>query len=597
MLKPPDSTKFPVVSYMVARLIETCKTEAKEGVTTYRIPKYGQTTPIDKIAYTRLFEPWGWSIGTGAYVDDIDATFRAQVIYLLRVFALLIGFASLITFLLGRDLSQSLSRLSTRVAGVAAGELVGEVPEIERRDEVGVMARALLVLRDNSREAVELRRDQLTGLPNRKLLMDRLKQAMVGSSRSGHFGGLMLIDMDKFKALNDTQGHEIGDLLLRDVARRLTGCVREGDTVARLGSDEFVVVLVDVLLKEEEAAAALKTIGEKILHALSQPFQLGGITHSTSASIGLTLFKSDLVSPEDVLKQADMAMYKAKDTGRNTCRFFDPYMEATVRDRAALEEDLRQAIAEGQFQLHYQPQVDAAGRINGAEALIRWHHPLRGMMPPDSFIPLAEETGLIVPLGQWVLETACKQMVVWASRPQMAGLKIAVNVSAREFQQPDFVDRLLATVQRTGVNPSRLELELTESLLVDNMDQIILKMLNLQVIGVGFSLDDFGTGYSSLSYLKRMPLNQLKIDRSFVRDVLTDPNDAAIAKTIVALGHSLSLGVIAEGVETEEQLQFLVESGCEAYQGYYFSRPLPLQAFEQFALDPARSQMSHSAVA
>jgi predicted signal transduction protein with EAL and GGDEF domain len=375
-------------------------------------------------------------------------------------------------------------------------------------------------------------------------------------------------------------------MLLREVAHRLMSCVREGDTVARLGGDEFVVVLEDADAKEKEAATLVEAIAGKILVALSQTFQLGNIAYSSSGSIGLTMFKGMAGTAEELLKQADLAMYKSKENGRNACRFFDPYMEATVRKRAEMEADMQLAIVGNEFRLHYQPQVGADGRIEGAEALIRWNHPQRGMVMPGEFIPLAEETGLILPLGQWVLETACEQLAIWAGNPETACLKLSVNVSPRQFQQPDFVQQLLSTLKRTGADPYRLELELTESLLVDNVDEIIEEMSILQTRGVGFSLDDFGTGYSSLYYLKRMPLNQLKIDRSFVRDVMEDPNDAAIAKTIVALAHALGLGVIAEGVETAQQRDFLFDAGCDSYQGYFFSRPLSLEEYEQFVRLP-----------
>lgn len=582
VLQSPEKENLPVVSYMVAQLIAVCKSENKEGSTFYKIPKPGQRTPVNKISYTRLYEPWGWSIGTGVYTDDIDARFRQETFSILRISSLLIAIASLLTFFLGRNLSRALSRLTAQVARVAKGDFEGEVPGTNRSDEVGVMARALLVLRDNSRDAVELRLDQLTGLPSRKLLMDRIKQAMAASVRSGCYGGVMLIDLDKFKTLNDTQGHDVGDQLLREVADRLSACVRDVDTVARLGGDEFVVVAVDVGKKEEEAAAMAETIGEKLLAALNQPFQLGSISHETSGSVGISLFKGNAASVDDLLKQADLAMYKSKDHGRNTCSFFDPYMEASVRERAALEADMRAALHRNQFQLYYQPQVGEGDSLTGAEALLRWHHPLRGMVMPGDFIPLAEETGLILPLGQWVLEAACKQLALWAKRPETAGLKISVNVSSRQFQRPDFVELLLATLDQTGADPQRLDLELTESLMIENVDDIIAKMEAVQEHGVSFSLDDFGTGYSSLSYLKRMPLDKLKIDRSFVRDVLTDPNDAAIAKTIVALTFALGLGVIAEGVETAEQRDFLNEIGCHSFQGYFFSRPLALEGFEEF---------------
>jgi len=578
----PEAARFPVVSLMVRRLIEVARSPAREGVTEYRIPRGGQSlnTPLDKIAYSRQFVPWGWSIGTGAYVDDIDAAFRAEAFHLLKVFSGLITLAGLLTFLIGNDLAMALKRVAARVASVARGEFEGAIPDVDRPDEVGVMARALLVLRDNSRDAVELRQDPLTGLPNRKLLMDRIRQAIAASSRSGQHGGVMLIDLDKFKNLNDTQGHDAGDMLLKEVAQRLTACVRKGDTVARLGGDEFVVVVVDIGTKVAEAAVAMELIGEKVLVSLGEAYKLSRVNHTCTASVGLTLFQGDAATVDDLLKQADLAMYRAKDTGRNACRFFDPNMEVAMQERAAMERDLQRALAEQQFELHYQVQVGADGRAQGAEVLLRWHHPELGMVPPGAFIPLAEETGLILPIGQWVLETACRQMAQWAAHPMAAGLKLAVNVSARQFNQPHFVEQVGATLARTGADPNRLELELTESMLVENVPELIDKMFALKMKGVGFSLDDFGTGYSSLSYLKRLPLDQLKIDQSFVRDVLTDPNGAAIVRTIVALANALGLGVIAEGVETQAQRTFLAEAGCNAYQGYFFSRPLPVADFE-----------------
>ena len=425
--------------------------------------------------------------------------------------------------------------------------------------------------------------DQLTGLPNRTLLLDRLRQAMTASSRDGSYGALLFIDLDNFKTLNDTLGHDMGDLLLKQAAQRLISSVRMGDSVARLGGDEFVLVLGGLGMSEREAAIDAEMVSEKVLAALNQPYRLGDVTHHCTASIGATLFSGHLTTIEDLMKQADLAMYKAKDAGRHTLRFFDPDMEVDVLNRAALEKDLREAVQEGQFLLHYQAQVVGEGRLTGAEVLVRWQHPLRGMVSPAEFIPLAEETGLILPLGHWVLETACAQLAAWASRPEMAHLTVAVNVSAHQFSQNDFVDQVLAVLNKTGANPQRLKLELTESLLVGNVQNTIEKMFALKARGVGFSLDDFGTGYSSLSYLRRLPLDQLKIDQSFVRDVLSDPNDAAIARTIVALAKSLGLGVIAEGVETEAQRDFLASSGCHAYQGYFFSRPLLLEGFEAFA--------------
>jgi diguanylate cyclase (GGDEF)-like protein/PAS domain S-box-containing protein len=425
--------------------------------------------------------------------------------------------------------------------------------------------------------------DPLTELPNRTLLLDRLGQAMTSSARSGSYGALLFLDLDKFKTINDTLGHDMGDLLLKQVAERLQTCVRAGDSVARLGGDEFVVMLENLSLNEREAASQAEAVGEKIRTTLNLPYTLRDVAYHSSPSMGVSLFCGEQTDMEVLLKQADLAMYKAKEAGRNALRFFDQEMERAVMKRAALEIDLRTALAEQQFLLHYQAQVMSDGRITGAEVLVRWQHPQRGMVSPADFIPLAEDSGLILPLGQWVLATACQQLAIWASQPRLAHLSVAVNVSACQFRQPDFVAQVLATLEQTGARPQRLKLELTESLLVDNVEDIIEKMRALKAQGVSFSLDDFGTGYSSLSYLKRLPLDQLKIDQSFVRDVLSDPNDAAIARTIIALAQSLSLGVIAEGVETPEQRDFLSHAGCHAYQGYFFSRPLPVENFETFA--------------
>ncbi len=425
--------------------------------------------------------------------------------------------------------------------------------------------------------------DALTHLPNRRLLTDRLKQAMTTSARSGHGGALLFIDLDNFKTLNDTLGHDKGDLLLQQVADRLVRCVREGDTVSRFGGDEFVVMLEGLGDNLEDAATQTRTVGEKILTILTQPYQLAGYKHHSTSSIGATLFQGSRDSLDELLKQADLAMYQAKDAGRNVLRFFDQGMQAVANARASLEADMHQALRSNEFILYYQPQVDRDGQLTGAEVLVRWQHPRHGLVPPAEFIPLAEETGMILPLGHWVLETACTQLVAWASRPELAHLTLAVNISARQFRHPDFADQVLAVLDQTGAKPKRLKLELTESLLLEDVADIIAKMSKLKASGVGFSLDDFGTGYSSLSYLKRLPLDQLKIDQSFVRDVLTDPNDAAIARTIVALAQSMGLTVIAEGVETEAQRAFLASEGCFAYQGYLFGRPGPVEAIERLA--------------
>ena len=423
--------------------------------------------------------------------------------------------------------------------------------------------------------------DQLTGLPNRTLLQDRVRQAMAGSQRTGIHGALLLIDLDYFKTLNDTLGHEMGDLLLKQVAQRLAECVREQDTVARLGGDEFVVMLVNLSESPSEAASRVEMIGSKIGARLNEPYALKETTYRISMSIGASLFLGHQPDIDTLLKQADLAMYKAKDAGRNTLRFFDPDMARDVLKRASLENDLHRAIQNNEFVLHYQAQI-ARGQVMGAETLLRWQHPERGLVYPGEFISVIEQTGLILPVGQWVLETACRQLASWAGRSETAHLTLAVNISAHQLCHENFVDRVSLALERSGAPPDRLKLELTESLLVNNVEETIGKMNALKAMGVGFSLDDFGTGYSSLSYLKRLPLDQLKIDRSFVSDILTDPNDVAIARMIVLLAESMGLMVIAEGVETEPQRDSLAKLGCHAYQGYLFGRPLPLDEFGAF---------------
>jgi len=416
--------------------------------------------------------------------------------------------------------------------------------------------------------------DTLTGLPNRRLLLDRLEQAMLTSGRTGAHGALMFMDLDHFKQLNDALGHDFGDQLLQQVASRLRSCIREGDSVARLGGDEFLVLLESLSAHPLEAATQSEMLAIKILENLGQPYELGKHRYTCTPSIGIVLFLEERNSLKDLLKMADVAMYQAKSSGRNTVCFFDPAMQAAAAGYAALEKDLRKGVAEQEFALHYQVQVNGSGEVTGTEALVRWNHATRGMVSPAQFIPLAEETGLILPLGQWVLEAACEQLVQWASAPATARWTVAVNVSASQFAQAEFQTNVITALKKTGANPRLLKLELTESMLISDVNAVIQKMNAIRTLGVTFSLDDFGTGYSSLSYLKRLPLAQLKIDQSFVRDVLTDPSDAVIARTILALGHNLGLKVIAEGVETAEQHHFLSSLGCDAFQGYYFGRPV-----------------------
>jgi diguanylate cyclase (GGDEF)-like protein/PAS domain S-box-containing protein len=428
--------------------------------------------------------------------------------------------------------------------------------------------------------------DPLTQLPNRQMLLDRLN-AVVADHARRHDGVLMFIDLDNFKVLNDTLGHQKGDLLLQQVARRLRNSVAKGDLVARLGGDEFVVLLENTPQKPLDPLTAAQVVSQRILDGLGEPYVLPGYLHHSTCSIGVTLFGRAPSSVSELLKQADLAMYQAKAAGRNTVRFFDPQMQAVASANAALAADLRQAWHDHQLRIEYQPQVGMDGRMTGVEALLRWDHPVRGEVPPDQFIPTAEETSLVVPIGQWVLQAACAQLAAWSQRPDRAHLGIAVNVSVRQFRDPEFIDEVVGAVRRAGIAPGKLKLELTESLLADHLDATIARMRNLKEVGVRLSVDDFGIGYSSLSYLKRLPIDELKIDRSFVKDILTDGNDAAIAGTIIGLCRNLGLEVIAEGVETPEQRDFLARQGCQRYQGYLFCRPLPLEQLEDF-LDAAQ---------
>jgi len=432
--------------------------------------------------------------------------------------------------------------------------------------------------------------DSLTGLPNRRLLIDRLRQAMLETSRRRQSVALMFLDLDKFKTLNDTFGHDVGDSLLKQVAQRLVHCVREVDTVARLGGDEFVILVEGLDMSVNEAAQQAEIVAVKVLRALAAPYDsLGGLPYHSTSSIGITLFSDSNVSLEDLMKQADIALYQAKDAGRNTLRFFDPQMQAQVLARVALEQSVRQGLINGEFIVHFQPKVGLDKRTVGVEGLIRWAHPRDGIVLPQAFIALAEETGLIVSLGRVVLAAACEQLVAWADRPERGQLRIAVNVSVREFRQPDFVASVLAIVDASGADARRLTLEITESVFAEHMSEIVEKMTVLRERGIDFALDDFGTGYSSLTYLKRMPLKELKIDGSFVRDVLTDPNDATIARAIIALGHELGIEVVAEGVESQAQFEFLAASGCRTFQGNLFSAPMAADALERF-LDAPESR-------
>ncbi len=539
-------------------------------------------------------EPGGAAIRTGgiAGIDDFAAAPPMQP---WCEAALQSGYLSCIALPLNDESGNTFGML-----GIYATEAHAFTTEEQRLLEelANDLAFGIVSLRTRSERTAAERRiehlafyDPLTELPNRRLLMDRLDRAMTGSARTQHMGALLFIDLDNFKMLNDTCGHDVGDRLLIEVAHRLATCVRDGDTISRLGGDEFVVMLEGLSEHPTDAAAQAQAIGEKVLSTLNQSYVMGGRTHHSTPSIGATLFVGNENSVDDLLKQADIAMYQAKAAGRNTLRFFDPDMQAALAARADMETAMRQAIKSHQFVLHYQAQVHGQVGIVGAEALLRWNHPLRGIVSPAEFIPLAEETGLILPLGQWVLEEACERLAVWSRDPYYRDLYLAVNVSARQFHQTDFVERVRDALQSTEAPATRLKLELTESVVLDNISDTIAKMHLLKGLGVSFSMDDFGTGYSSLSYLTQLPLNQLKIDQSFVHNLPDTPNDAVVVQAIITLAQSLGLDVIAEGVETEAQRQFLHLHGCPIYQGYLFSQPVPHEAFAVLVQDMASPQL------
>jgi diguanylate cyclase (GGDEF)-like protein/PAS domain S-box-containing protein len=468
--------------------------------------------------------------------------------------------------------------------------LSGSLMEIDGDPSLIVIARDITAAKAAEQEIRNLAfYDQLTHLANRRLLLDRLRQALASCGRTNSTGAVLFIDLDDFKTLNDTLGHRTGDQLLREVAKRISECIREADIVARLGGDEFVVILEDLSQTAEDAASVAELVAEKILSSVAEPCQLAGREYTTTSSIGIALFGDRQTSLDDVMQQADLALYQAKAAGRNAVRFFAPSLQAAVNARAAMEEDLRRAIGTDQFRLVYQPQIDG-DRIAGVEALLRWIHPRRGPLPPNDFIPLAEKTGLIVPLGAWILETALAQSVRWSKQDATSHLCVAINISARQFRQPEFVGQVLDALQRTGANPERIRLELTESMLVDNLDDVRAKMQLLRSHGLKLSIDDFGTGYSSLSYLSHLPLDQLKIDRLFVKDMLVDTGSGAIAKAIIALSHTMGLSVVAEGVETDAQRDFLVNSGCHIFQGYLFSPGIEAAELERKLSEPAPGQ-------
>ena len=458
------------------------------------------------------------------------------------------------------------------LSAVRHHELMEEADTLNRKLEAEIRERQRVEI-ENEQLAYY---DALTDLPNRRLLLDRLHRAILACRRTMHHGAILFVDLDRFKIVNDTRGHHFGDLLLHQVAHRLKLSVREGDTVARLGGDEFVIVLEDLSEDAAEANEQAEKIGTKVLGLLQPPYSLEEHQHYCTGSIGITVFGKSPESVDGLLKQADLAQYRAKAAGGRTIRFFDPEMQAKAVERAELDIELRNAIQEKQFILHYQPQVDSEGYLCGVEALLRWSHPRRGLLLPSDFIFYAEDHGLIETMGLWIIDTACRQLREWGRKPETSHLTIAVNVSYREFRHPEFVDRVLSIIDETNVNPTKLILELTERVAFDSLEETFTKMSALTSHGLSFALDDFGMGFSSLGCIKNLPVSQVKIDRSFVCDILKSQSDAVIASAILSLARNLGLSAVAEGVETEEQFTFLATYGCRIFQGFFFGAPQPI---------------------
>ena len=469
----------------------------------------------------------------------------------------------------------------------ASGETCWVTAQACRCPDQAVIHGYLLDVTEHKRSAEQVQHlayhDELTNLPNRRLFLNNLHQEIARGRRYGHMGAVLYLDIDRFKNINDSLGHPVGDALLKIFAERITDTLRAEDSAARIGGDEFVILLPELSDVRESAAQRAQVVAERLQKALMASCHLLGHDLQVTPSIGIVMFPSGTDTADDTLKHADTAMHTAKQVGQGEIRFYLPSMQAAADERLNLEKDLRIALrGDDQLMLHFQPQVDSRARLTGAEVLIRWHHPERGMVSPMDFIPLAEETGLIVPIGEWVLNEACRALKYWQDHPVASSPKqIAVNVSPKQFHQAGFVEQVASILKAHGLGPGCLELELTEGVLIADVEDTIAKMLALKKLGVQVSIDDFGTGYSSLAYLKRLPLDVLKIDQSFVRDINKNDQDAAIVDTIIAMSHNLGLKVIAEGVETEAELKLLRDKGCKAYQGYYFSRPLPMAEFEK----------------
>lgn len=489
-----------------------------------------------------------------------------------------------------RSIVRPLQQVSAVFRKIAAGQLDSLIV-VEGKDEISTLLFELRAMQSrlatNEKAIHELAYfDPLTHLPNRRLLRDRIQRALDASGQDDQHRAVLLLDLDNFKTINDTLGHEVGDQYLVEMACRFREVARAPHSVARIGGDEFVVLMDDLPTAEAQALAQADALARQLLASAARPCLLQGQMHHGSASIGICLFRRGNASIHELLKRADTAMYQAKNAGRNSYRLFDPALQADVETRAALETALRDAISEGQLALHFQVQVDHGGQALGAEVLLRWEHPVYGDVPPAQFIPIAEASGLILPIGEWVLQQACAQLGAWAEQSQTRHLELAVNVSARQFRHPDFVSQVCEALKQSGAPPTRLVLELTESLVLHDVADTVAKMQALRRHGVRFALDDFGTGYSSLAHLRRLPLHQLKIDRSFVQDIVIEPGDAAIVQTIIGMARNLGLSVIAEGVETQAQRLALQRLDCTVFQGFLFGRPQPLSAFETWLAQP-----------
>lgn len=530
-----------------------------------------------------------------AGVDRFDSTRRNALVLLLLVIVTMCWLG----WVLNDSIVNPLQRVIATFKNISKGRYDTPI-DIHGRDEICAVMRELRDMQAKlGQDEAAIHKlafyDPLTQLPNRRLLRERLQQAMGVSARTLSYGAVLMIDLDNFKTINDTQGHDVGDQLLVEVAQRLQECVRQSDTVARLGGDEFVVMLVDLASDEKQAAWLAERIGEKILARIHAPCSINQRVIRSAGSMGMCLFLGDKTSIDDLFKRADISMYQAKASGRNSLKFFDPDIQAALEVRMTLESELHEALTGEQLRLFFQVQIGSDQQVMGAEVLLRWEHPRLGLVAPDKFIPIAEESGLIVPIGEWVLRKACEQLCVWSLHPVAQHFALSVNVSPRQFRQSDFVDMVRSLLTQTGVPPSRLKLELTESLVLHNVTDTVVKMRELNAMGLDFSMDDFGTGYSSLAHLTNLPIQQLKIDRSFVRNIMHSRNDAVIVQTIIGMASTLGVAVIAEGVETSEQRQCLEQFGCMAYQGFLYGRPVPLGDFEAlvFSGEGIGAQGSH----